>query len=389
MNSPIDDLLALPPFGVAAEAKAAAFSAAVGQAMTHHNEHCPMFHAWCEKQGFTPEKPIENPADLPFLPVGIFKRLSLCSVPQEQVVRVVTSSATSSQVPSRIVLDQITRNRQMRALSSIMTGILGGRRRPFVILDAPPAPSTQGGQELSARAAGMRGYLMAATMKHYALDSAAGAPVLNVDRLLHTVEQLKNAGGPFGFLGYTYMLYQSVVRPLHERGVCLQLPENVFVLHFGGWKKLQDQAVDRATLNGHTAEVFGIPTQNIRDIYGFTEQLGVIYPDRGDGVREVPTYAEVIVRDPHTLQPVADGETGLLEFICPLPHGYPGVAILVDDIGRIVSRHMGPDGTTRRGFEVIGRAKRAEPRGCGDTLPSKIYAVAVNETSDTGNNKSI
>jgi len=101
----------------------------------------------------------------------------------------------------------------------------------------------------------------------------------------------------------------------------------------------------------------------------------VIYADNGRGVRLAPVYAEVIVRDPVTLAPVPDGEPGLLEFVTPLPHSYPGIALLVDDIGRIASRDQGEDGRYGTRFEVLGRAKDAEIRGCGDTLPEQIYQV--------------
>ena len=90
-------------------------------------------------------------------------------------------------------------------------------------------------------------------------------------------------------------------------------------------------------------------------------------------MKRTPTYAEVLVRDPRTLEIVPDGAVGLLEFVCPLPHSYPGVAVLLDDMGRIVSRDPGGDGWQGTGFEIVGRAERAEMRGCGDTLPGQIY----------------
>ena len=93
---------------------------------------------WCDKHGFDPRRGVTDLARVPFLPVNIFKRLSLCSVPETEVVRVLTSSATSSQVPGRISLDQTTRNRQMRALAAILSHRIGGERRPFIVLDVPP-----------------------------------------------------------------------------------------------------------------------------------------------------------------------------------------------------------------------------------------------------------
>ena len=156
---------------------------------------------------------------------------------------------------------------------------------------------------------------------------------------------------------------------LREQGIRIELPPSTFVVHFGGWKKLRQQAVTKPVLTDHAAEVFGLAAGSIVDIYGFTEQLGVIYPDDSQGVKRTPTYAEVLVRDPRTLEIVPDGAVGLLEFVCPLPHSYPGVAVLLDDMGRIVSRDPASDGWQGTGFEIVGRAERAEARGCGDTLP--------------------
>ena len=301
--------------------------------------------------GLRSSNPIHSLADVPWLPVGIFKRLYLSSVPESQVVRVLASSGTSSQVPSRIPLDQTTRNRQMKALGAILSHRLGGQRRPFLILDAPPEKiASQADRQLSARVAGMRGYLMAATEQEYALRRDGDRLLLDRDKVLAAVRRWAAEGKPFCLLGYTYVLYEYVVRPLREQGIRIELPPSTFVVHFGGWKNLQQQAVTKPVLTDHTAEVFGLATGSIVDIYGFTEQLGVIYPDDSQGVKRTPTYAEVLVRDPRTLEIVPDGAVGLLEFVCPLPHSYPGVAVLLDDMGRIVARDPGGDGWQGTGF---------------------------------------
>ena len=173
----------------------------------------------------------------------------------------------------------------------------------------------------------------------------------------------------FCLLGYTWILHEYVVWPLRREGLRIELPPSAFVVHFGGWKRLRQQAITKPALTEQAANVFGLAAGSIVDIYGFTEQLGVVYPDDPQGVKRTPTYAEVLVRDPRTLEVVPDGTVGLLEFVCPLPHSYPGVAVLLDDMGRIVARDRG-DGRAGTAFEIVGRAQRAEPRGCGDTLPA-------------------
>ena len=130
MSSAVDELLELPPFGVPAEAKAAAFMAAVREAIAHHCTNCPPYARWLRRQGFDRGVSIKSAADVPFLPVGIFKRMFLASVPESQFVRVLASSGTSGQTPSRIPLDLATRNRQMKALGAILAHRLarsGGR----------------------------------------------------------------------------------------------------------------------------------------------------------------------------------------------------------------------------------------------------------------------
>ena len=376
MASATDDLLNLPPYGLPPKVKTAALLAAVREQVAHHDAHCPPYARWLRHQGFGPNHPILGLADVPWLPVSIFKRLYLSSVPESQVVRVLASSGTSSQVPSRIPLDQTTRNRQMKALGAILSHRLGGQRRPFLILDAPPQQSMHADRQLSARVAGMRGYLMAATEQEYVLRRDGDRLLLDRDKLLATVRRWTAEGKTFCLLGYTYVLYEYVVRPLHEQGIRVELPASTFVVHFGGWKKLRQQAVTKPVLTSHTAEVFGLAAGSIVDIYGFTEQLGVIYPDDSQGVKRTPTYAEVLVRDPRTLEIVPDGAVGLLEFVCPLPHSYPGVAVLLDDMGRIATGDPGSDGQQGTGFEIVGRAEDAEVRGCGDTLPGPIYESA-------------
>jgi len=310
---------------------------------------------------------------VPFLPVSIFKRVALESVSERDVVRVLKSSATSSQTPSRVVLDRITRDRQMRTLAVLMSALMGSTRRPFVVLDAAGAQGAD--MELSARVAGLRGYLMMASETHYALEARDGRLELNVDKLEDLLSRLQARQLPLCLIGYTYMLYQYVVVPLARTGRRLQLPAGSMVLHFGGWKRLERQAVDRVRLDAEVEKVFDMDQPCVRDVYGFTEQLGIIYPDDGHGVRLAPVYSEVIVRDPVTLEPLPDGAPGLLEFITPLPHSYPGIALLLDDIGRIVSRDREHGGRYGTRFEVLGRARGTEIRGCGDTLPEQIYQV--------------
>ena len=66
-------------------------------------------------------------ADIPPLPVAMFKRFLLSAVPPEKIVRELHSSATTGQQPSRIVDRQDDRVPASPALVSILKEHIGGR----------------------------------------------------------------------------------------------------------------------------------------------------------------------------------------------------------------------------------------------------------------------
>ena len=90
-------------------------------------------------------------------------------------------------------------------------------------------------------------------------------------------------------------------------------------------------------------------------------------------MKHTPTYAEVLVRDPRTLEVVPDGDVGLLEFVCPLPTATPALPCSWTTWAASLPRPA--DGELGTAFEVVGRAERAETRGCGDTLPELKYEI--------------
>jgi Acyl-CoA reductase (LuxC)./Acyl-protein synthetase, LuxE. len=99
--------------------------------------------------------------------------------------------------------------------------------------------------------------------------------------------------------------------------------------------------------------------------------MGLNYPDCKCGCKHTSSFSRVVVRDIETREILEDGKEGMLEFITPIPHSYPGNAVLTDDIGVIIPGKC-PYGRLGTRFKVIGRIKKAEIRGCGDILSSKL-----------------
>jgi len=65
---------------------------------------------------------------------------------------------------------------------------------------------------------------------------------------------------------------------------------------------------------------------------------------------------------------VADiGEPGIIQVVSILPGSYPGHSLLTEDEGVLLGEDDCPCGRLGKFFQVSGRLKNAEVRGCSDT----------------------
>lgn len=302
-------------------------------------------------------------ADLPYLPVAVLKaQPPLSLVEASEIKRTLTSSATTSQLPSRIVLDAATARRMTKGVAAIAQNFLGSFRRPYLVVDTPD--SARIGLEMGARGAAIQGLRPFATEVTYCLGpDGKGDIVLDRDLLIRFARA--HADCPVLIYGFTYILWKYLVQPLVATNTSLDMP-SVHILHSGGWKRLQDEAVNKETFNTGLARIFNCSTDHVLDFYGMVENVGVIYPDCVEGNKHVPTFAEIIVRDPLTLEPVTEGERGIIQVCSVLPTSFPGHLLLTDDLGELVA--YDGCGCGRRGTCVrfVGRVPKSELRGCGN-----------------------
>jgi Acyl-protein synthetase, LuxE len=302
-------------------------------------------------------------ADLPFLPVAMLKaNPPLSLVGEQEIKRTLTSSATTGQVPSRIVLDSQTSRRMIKGVVAILQNFIGPSRRPYLVVDVPGAVGSK--SEMGARGAAIQGLQPFASEINYCLKlDAAGEPVLEREKLFQFAKA--HSQSTVLVYGFTYMLWNHLVKPLMAAGECLDLP-NVHILHSGGWKRLQSQSVDKKVFNEGLARVFGCAPERVIDFYGMVENVGVIYPDCAEGNKHAPVFGEVIVRNPLTLEPVGPGESGLIQVCSVLPTSFPGHLLLTEDLADVIALDGCPCGRRGMVFRFRGRAPKAEVRGCGN-----------------------
>lgn len=331
-----------------------------------------LYRDFLSRKGFDPASPFSL-EDIPYIPVQVFKTLGvqLSTVPEADIRLTLSSSATSG-IPSTVPIDRETARRQAKCMGMVIADRIGKQRRPFLILDVDPAKN-RASANFGARAAAVRGYLNFASKASYFVVEKHDGLVFLSDEFVHAVSQLDPAT-PVVLFGFTYVLYSTVVDPCLKKGEQFHLPPGSHVMHIGGWKKLEGQKVSRERFQDDVHAVFGVQPENIVDVYGFTEHMGLNYPDCQCGCKHTPNLSRVLVRDPKTHAVLPEGQPGLLEFISPLPHSYPGAAVLTDDMGVIVPGAC-PYGRGGTRFCVLGRAQKAEARGCGDIMSEKLRGV--------------
>jgi hypothetical protein len=98
------------------------------------------------------------------------------------------------------------------------------------------------------------------------------------------------------------------------------------------------------------------------------EQVGSIFVECSQGHLHTPIYADVIIRDSLSFEPVPFGHQGLIQVLSTLPKSYPGHSLLTEDLGTILGEDDCPCGWKGKYFSVAGRLPKAELRGCSDTF---------------------
>jgi hypothetical protein len=350
MSTP--DLLREPAFALPQSEKEPRLLAELNALTARHRERCPAYARLLDIVYRGPG-PAASLADVPCLPVGLFKSHRLVSVPESEIVQTLTSSGTTGQQPSRIFLDQETANLQSAALVRILGAVLGPKRLPMIVVDTEDLLRNRA--VFSARGAGVLGMLKFGAHPVFALDSE-----MRLDRERVEAFLLRFGKQPFLIFGFTFMVWRYFYEPLREAG--LDLSQGVLI-HSGGWKKLQEAAVDNDVFKASLKAATGLA--RVHNFYGMVEQTGSVFLEGPDGLLHAPAFADVIVRDPVTWREAAHGQVGVIQVLSALPRSYPGHALLTEDLG-IVHGVDSTGGWLGKAFSVVGRVPRAELRGCSD-----------------------
>jgi hypothetical protein len=147
---------------------------------------------------------------------------------------------------------------------------------------------------------------------------------------------------------------------LVENNLRFELPKNSRIMETGGYKN-RSRTMPKTELHALITERLDVARENIICEYGMSELSSQAYDSEihhpssiiHHRVFHFPPWARVQIISPETGREVADGETGLIH-VFDLANVFSVAAIQTEDLGIRCGD----------GFELIGRAQLAEPRGC-------------------------
>lgn len=350
-----NELLLESPYGSKKNKKEEMLLKMLKEITRYHREKCPEYGHYLQAFHLQ-EDYCQRLEEIPFLPVTIFKELSLKSISEENIFKELTSSGTTGQKVSHIYLDQETARIQQKGLCQIMNSFIGTQRIPFLVIDSPDVLKNR--ELFSARGAAVAGFSIFASNITYGYNKEMKVDWETIKQFLN-----KNQSQKILIFGFTSILWQFC-QQLEEKGVTIKNP-NAIVLHGGGWKKLEHEKISRECFQQKLQRLVGC--EKVYDYYGMAEQTGSIYMECEYGHLHASSYSDILIRDKETFAVLPKDQEGLIEVMTPFAQSYPGHAILTEDLGILLGEDDCPCGRCGKYFRVTGRLKKAEVRGCSDT----------------------
>ena len=352
-------------------------------------QHNAAYRRLVAARGVVPEK-VSAWRDIPAVPTSAFKELELTSLAPEERTTVFFSSGTTEQRRSRhfhsaeslaLYEDSLRpwfERHLLADVNDLVEEQLLGPLDKLPLLALTPPPAVAPNSSLVHMFDTVRRECGARDSQFVGKLDGSGAWTLDLDTALFGIRKSMCANRPLVLLGtafnFVHLLDHFATNPaLAGR---YQLARGSRVLETGGYKG-QSREVPKAELHALITKHLGIAPENIVTEYGMSELSSQAYDRVAGGVQSpksnaqgqsnaspthslthLPTYhfppwcrAQVI--SPETGREVAAGETGLLR-IFDLANVRSVLAIQTEDLA--VKRGDG--------FELIGRAIQAEPRGC-------------------------
>ncbi len=312
----------------------------------------------CQARGVSPAT-VSDWSEIPVVPTAAFKELAMTSLTPERRSFVFHSSGTSHDHPStHFHDDQSILLYEASLWPWFKRHLLADASPAFGLLALTPPESAAPHSSLIHMFETIRRNFEWSAEDFCGSIESDGAWRLDLAGCLRSLKTSVESGSPLVILG-TAFTFVHLIDFLTQRRLRLNLPSGSRVMETGGYKG-RSRAIPRAQLHRLITAHLGIADSQIVGEYGMSEISSQAYDRVAGGAEAPPTrafrlppWARARIVSPETGREAAEDETGLIELF-DLANVRSVMAIQTDDLG------------IRRadGFELIGRAEHAEPRGC-------------------------
>jgi hypothetical protein len=374
------------PFVLTAHEAAELRYAAIRSSLAYHMQHNAFYRRYCEAAGVLPDD-VQGPADLnriPVVPEHIFKGCAgpetfiawLASLSSDEIVwpgekvlpgsydqqatillhtlgiQVCRTPGTSG-TPSLFALDSVTRRRsahwkiltyysmypEMFDSDDLVSISLWPLQYQWTDVFVPQ----DGAHALLDRHLGLENLLKT-------IDTSAPMGLWSrligrkgrnegeilLERLLAQLKERAATGSPTILWTPPLVLYR-LARFVQERQLQVDLGAHWRIVTGGGWKYLSKPSLSESELRKLASETFGIPIDQVHEMYDVAESLGLCALSCEGGYKHLPHTALHAMVLSAGMEPLGEGEWGRFAFLNPLIKSYPGF-IVTEDRVRLLGR---------------------------------------------------
>ncbi len=330
----------------------AVFDALALQIFQHQYSHNLPYRRFCISKGLSPAS-VQSWEEIPLLPVLAFKWADITCFPKDQASRIFYSSGTTEAGKSRhFLFNRVVARAAI--LSHFKRHVLPDYDQMRMMI-LTPSPEEDPHASLS--------YMMSVVCEMFGASESSYYIRGGVLQGAALARALDSADGPVLLIGTSFS-FVHCIDYFKKQGLRLSLPPRSRLMDTGGLKG-KSREVPQGWIYGMAEQYFGILPEYCVNEYGMSEMTSQFYDhvagQTGPRVYVLPPQVRTRVLSPDNLEPVSDGETGLLAHVDLANYGSVS-ALLTEDLGRKVAG----------GFILEGRASGAARKGCSITLDTLL-----------------
>ena len=345
----------------------------------YHYENCADYRKYCDAKRVTPKliKSLDDASKVPLLDsFETMRKREFLSVPKESIVAKFSSTGTSGKTPLWCSRD-LTSIEWQGTAAIRMAGEVADIKAGETLLMVPDMPNVVFSQILKTYLPKV-GHKVSIGLRHTMKEGNPSffPDVEVIKKVLESPAKTKNiVGYPFTIAGLKNFI--------DKQNMKVSLGAGGTIMCAGGWKAkvatMPYALLKRPALEKLFFDTFGVPPENVKDVYGATELISAcwecLHMENGVPVKRkhATPWMYVLILDPDTLEPVERGEVGRAAILDFANHSSPGF-ILTDDLMKLVSDDGCECGRPGQIVEFVDRVKGTGFRGCAFTVQDKLFS---------------